>query len=71
MQVHWTIVSIDTYVWDGREKLSDGDRGEGTQQGDGSGREADAHACDVVRTPSLQAIVTSAGRDSAFILRIT
>jgi len=71
MQVHWTIVSIDTYVWDVREELSDCDRGERMDKKDRSGRAADGHACDVVRTPSLQAIVTSAGRDSAFILRIT
>ena len=71
MQVYWTIVSIDTYVWDVREELSDCDRGERTDRKDRSGRSADGHACDAVRTPSLQAIVTSAGRDSAFILRIT
>jgi len=32
MQVYWTIVSIDTYVWDVREELSDCDRGERTDR---------------------------------------
>jgi len=50
------MVSIDTYVWDLREKLSDCDRGERTDRRDRSRRPADGHACDVLRTPSLQAI---------------
>ena len=72
MQVYWTIVSIDTYVWDVREELSHCNRGR--ENGTGGKQERavpDGHACDAVRTPSLQAIVTSAGRDAAFILRIT
>jgi len=40
MQVYWTIVSIDTYVWDVREELSDGDRGERADRRDRSGRPA-------------------------------
>ena len=72
MQVYWTIVSIDTCVSDLREALSDCERGERTDRRDtGSGRSVNGQTGDGVRRPSLQAMVTSAGRDSAFILRIT
>src|SRR5580765_5423460 len=63
---------VDRYLRMGcaRGAIGLSSRRENGQEGQEWGA-ANGHACDVVRTPSLQAIVTSAGRDSAFILRIT